>query len=67
MPISASANSATNDLNDQEEKGLLIIKLLELNETKTNFSSFDDIQAKKSGLTSEEISNVKATFLNLSD
>jgi hypothetical protein len=70
VPISASANSATNNLNglnDQEEKGLLIIKLLEKNEAKTNFSSFDDVQAKKNGLTDEEITNVKATFLNLSD
>ncbi|MYL56181.1 hypothetical protein GLW20_01520 [Virgibacillus halodenitrificans] len=64
MPISASASSK---ITNNEEKGLLILEALKLNETKTNFSSFDQEHAKKEGLSNEEATNAKAVFLNLSN
>ncbi|MCJ0932940.1 hypothetical protein MST22_17450 [Virgibacillus halodenitrificans] len=64
IPISASASGK---ITNNEEKGLLILEALKLNETKTNFSSFDQEHAKKEGLSSEEATNAKAVFLNLSN
>lgn len=59
---------AAENMNDEvQEKGILALETLNLNDDKTNFSSLDSSYAKENGLIDEEISNIKSQFLNLSD